>query len=337
MNYVAESCSAWPRQVQHDAERSARYNAAVFSTFLIVLPVFALIFAGWFARRIDVLREHAAAELNRFVVYLALPAMLAETILHASWAEIWQPGFVAAFGGSAVLLFALTMVIQLRRGAHLADAAIDGLNAGYANTGFIGFPLALVALGPAALAPAVVATIITACLLFAVAIALIELGLQAEASRGAILAKAGGRLIRNPILVAPLLAGIFAATGLTMPAPADGFLKLLAAAASPCALVALGAFLARSGKGAGAVREPAMLVGAKLFGQPLLAWGLATHVFRLPAPLTHTAVLLAALPTGTGPFMLAELYGRRAEVTSRVILASTIAAVITVSAYLALV
>ncbi len=307
----------------------------MLATFLVVLPIFALIFAGWFARRIDVLRDHGAAELNRFVVYLALPAMLIEIIITARWADIWQPAFVAAFGLSALLLFALTLFVQWRRRGDLADAAIDGLNAGYANTGFIGFPLALVALGPAALAPTVVATIITACLLFALAIMLIEIGLQSGASRGAIMAKAGGRLVRNPILVAPLVGFAFAASGLTLPAPAETFLKLLAAAASPCALVALGAFLASERKAAGEGRDSLTLVVAKLAGQPLAAWLLATFVFRLPAPLTHAAVLLAALPTGTGPFMLAELYGRRAEVTSRVILLSTIVSVFTVSAYLA--
>ena len=122
----------------------------MLSTFLVILPVFALIFAGWLARRIAVLREHAAAELNRFVVFLALPAMLFDIIVQARWADIWQPAFVAAFGLSAALLFGVTILIQHRRGAHLADAAIDGLNAGYANTGFIGFQLSFNKACPAA-------------------------------------------------------------------------------------------------------------------------------------------------------------------------------------------
>ena len=48
-----------------------------------------------------------------------------------------------------------------------------------------------------------------------------------------------------------------------------------------------------------------------------------------------SALLLAALPTGTGPFMLAEFYGRQALVTSRVVLATTILSVATLSLYLA--
>lgn len=52
--------------------------------------------------------------------------------------------------------------------------------------------------------------------------------------------------------------------------------------------------------------------------------------------LTHAAVLLAALPTGTGRFMLAELYRREVDVTSNSVLVSTVVWVLTVSGYLAL-
>jgi predicted permease len=65
-----------------------------------------------------------------------------------------------------------------------------------------------------------------------------------------------------------------------------------------------------------------------------LTWALAALVFRLPPVLLHAAVLLAALPTGTGPFMLAELYRREAAVTSSVILVSTVLSVGTLTAYL---
>ena len=79
----------------------------------------------------------------------------------------------------------------------------------------------------------------------------------------------------------------------------------------------------------------ALLVGLKLVLQPAATWLLATSVFGLSPLLTHTAVLLAALPTGTGPFMLAEFYRREAGVTSTVVLASTVVSLATISAYLA--
>ena len=309
----------------------------MLSTFLVVLPVFALIFAGWLARRSGLLGAQATTELNRFVVYLALPALLVDIITHAHWSEIWQPGFVAAFGLSAALTFGAVLAVRLRRRRPLADAAIDGLNAAYANTGYVGFPLALMALGPAALAPTLVATIITVCILFAIAIVLIEIALQAEARGARLVLKVLASLARNPLLVAPLLGALVPLAGLTLPAPAESFFKLLGGAASPCALVALGLFMGETRDAAERdLPAAALLVGCKLLLQPLLAWFFATRLFGLPPLLAHSAVLIAALPTGTGPFMLAELYRRDSNITATVILASTVLSVVTISLYLAI-
>ncbi|WP_454620302.1 AEC family transporter [Bradyrhizobium cenepequi] len=309
----------------------------MLSTLTTVLPIFALIFAGWLARRIGVLGPHASAELNRFVVYLALPALLFDVIAHAQWTDVWQPGFIAAFGIGAAMVFCLTIAVRLRRPRHLADAAIDGLNAGYANTGFVGFPLALVALGREALAPTLIATIITVCILFAIAIVLIEAGLQTEKRRKHLFIKVGGSLLRNPLLLAPVIGAIFPLAGLSVPGPAESFMKLLGGAASPCALIALGLFLAAKREATERdIGSAALLVSFKLVLQPAVTWVMATAVFGLSPLLTHVAVLLAALPTGTGPFMLAEFYQREADITSNVILASTAASVLTLSGYLAL-
>jgi hypothetical protein len=65
--------------------------------------------------------------------------------------------------------------------------------------------------------------------------------------------------------------------------------------------------------------------------QPVLTWWLAARVFALPLTLVQMAVVLAALPTGTGPFMLAEFYQREAHITSRTILLSTLGSLVSLS------
>src|SRR5690606_26093781 len=53
--------------------------------------------------------------------------------------------------------------------------------------------------------------------------------------------------------------------------------------------------------------------------------------FDMPLVWAQTAALMSALPTGTGPFMLARLYGRDAALGSRVILVSTVCSVARIS------
>lgn len=305
----------------------------MIATFLIVAPIFGLIFLGWLVRKIGLFGPAATTELNRFVVYLALPALLFDIIAHVHWSEIWQPGFILVFTLSSLIVFAAAMIIQRRTFA--ADAAIDALNAAYGNTGYMGFPLALLAFGQEAMAPATTATVITVCITFALAIIVVEAALHAKTKRSAIIFKVALSLSKNPLLAAPFAAALIPLTGLTLPVPVETFLKLLGGTASPCALVALGLFLGEKQAASVDTRSVVLLVCLKLIVKPLIAWGLATFVFRLPSLLTHMAVLMAALPTGTGPFMLAEFYGREAQVTSRVILVSTILSVVTLPAYLA--
>ncbi|RXZ32862.1 AEC family transporter [Oxalobacteraceae bacterium CAVE-383] len=311
----------------------------MFAIFTIVIPVFALIAAGFCCRRMNVFGATAAAELNRFVVYLALPALLFETIATTKWATLNQPGFIAAFGIGVAVVFGATLLLRMRGGRHLADCAIDSLNAAYANVAFIGFPLCFMALGREGLTAAMVATIITVCILFAIAITMIEFSLQHEQSSRQsnrqllpVLRKVGGSLSRNPLLLAPLLGALWTTGGAPLPDALASMLKLLGAAASPCALVSLGAFLAAGqGKRAEARSSASVLVLLKLVLQPAITWFLAFHVFSMPPAWANAALLLSALPTGTGPYMLAELYRREAAVTSSAILGSTVISLMTLA------
>lgn len=308
----------------------------MLSTLIVVLPVFALIFSGWLAFKLKILGPHAIAELNRFVVYLALPALLFDIMANTHGSELWQPGFIAVFLLSSAIAFALPFIIRLRGKQPLADSAIDGLNAAYPNTGYMGIPLSMIAFGSGVLAATTITIIITVCVTFAFAIVLIEIGLQTEKKPLHLAWKVTRSLIRNPLLVAPFLGMLVPVTGFTIPAPAETFLKMLGGAASPCALVALGLFLAQPRKiERESVNAIAFLVSVKLIIMPLATWLLAVHVFKLPPHLAQSATLLAALPAGTGPFMLAEHYRREAAITSNVILYSTTISVVTLSVFLA--
>jgi malonate transporter and related proteins len=294
------------------------------------LPVFALILTGYVCARRRILGTAATTSLNDFVVWLALPALLFQAMAQITWQQIDHPGFIAAFGGGMLATFVLCFVLERRRGQRLADRSIEGLDAAYANTGFMGIPLCLATFGAAGLPAAIIATLLTACVLFAGSIVLIEMDLQQARGVWRTMGKVGLSLARNPLVVSPVLGLVWAAVGAPLPAPVLRFTTLLGGAASPCALVTIGLFLAQTGN-AGKTAVVARLVGLKLLLQPAITAVLAFWVFPMPALWSHSALLLSALPIGTGPFMLAKLYDREAAVTSRAILFSTVLSVVTIS------
>jgi predicted permease len=238
---------------------------------------------------------------------------------------------MVVFRLSCFILFFATILIRMRK-SGLADASVEGLDAAYPNAGYMGFPLCFLVFGADSFPVVTIAAITTACVMFAVAIVLLEIGIQTERHPGRMALAVTRSLIKNPLVVSPAIGIAFAASGLPLPQAADTFLDLLSAAASPCALVALGLFLAAERTAVDKDRAGAvMLMLLKLFVQPALTYVLAYHVFDLPKVTADTAVLISALPTGTGPFMLAEYYKRDAAVTADTILYSTLASIVTIS------
>ncbi len=303
----------------------------MLSTIEILLPIFGLIFAGYLCRQHGIFGPAAASELNRLVVWLALPSLLFDIMAHATWQKLDHPGFAAAFGLGAAMVFVGVLAVTMLKGQNLTDASIEAIAVSYPNTAYIGFPLGMLLYGDASLVPSTIATIIVVCVLFAIAIILIEISLLKERRPHVILMKIGGKLLQNPLIIAPMAGVVVSATHLTVPNSLENLFKLAGTAASPCALICLGVFLGEKQSSHLNQLRPWALTLVKLLVQPALTWWLAACVFGLANHMVYIAVLLSALPTGTGPFMLAEFYKREPMVTSRTILLSTSLSIITLS------
>ena len=295
-----------------------------------VFPLFALILLGFIAGRKGLLGAGAVESLNKFVVWMALPALLFQVMAKITWEQINQPGYALASALAIATVFAVSYFTNGRRHGRLADTSLEGLAASYANAGYMGFPLCLMIFGEASLPAVVIATLLTACVLFAFTIVLIEIDLQGSGNLLGTIGKVGATVLRNPLVASPLLGAFVAIMQWPLPHAIDQFVTLLGAAASPCALVTIGLFLSHN-KPSGHQSAVWRIVGLKLVLHPAIAFVLAYWVFNMPPMWAASAVLLAALPVGTGPFMLATLYNREPAITSRAILISTVLSVLTVS------
>ena len=299
--------------------------------FNVVLPVFLLILIGYVGGRAGKLGINASVELNRFVVWLALPAQLFNFAANSGWQTLWQPGFITAFFLSCLIVFVLVLLVSWVCHRDLAAASFDSLSASYSNTGYMGIPLCALALGQDGLAPAIISTFIVF-VMFALATVLIEIGILSHKKPHEIGLSVIKSLCTNPLLIAPVAGLLWASSDLTLYDPIAQVIAFLAAASTPCALVAIGLFLMQKSTAA-----PARAWGislAKLILQPLIAWVIAGPILELPALWVSAIVILSALPTGTGPFMLAQYYKADGSVISRVVLITTVSSLLTLSLFL---
>lgn len=295
------------------------------------LPIFALILTGFICGYRRVFDRTATDNLNRFAVYLALPSLMFVAMSKITPDEVREFGFVGAFCGGFSVCFAVAFVISRLRGRRVANASIEGLDAGYSNVGFMGIPMCLLVFGPESAPVSIIATLFTACVLFLFAVVVVEIDLQKSRSFWSTLVRVVRSLLRSPLLIAPVAGLAVGLSGLTVPAPLTSFTTLLGGAASPAALICIGLFLAQERVVSHDAMSIGILVSLKLVLQPLVTALLAFYVFSMPPLWSHSAVILSALPIGSGPFTIAKLYGLEAGVTSGSILASHVFAVLTVS------
>lgn len=168
--------------------------------------------------------------------------------------------------------------------------------------------------------------------MFAIATALIEVGIQSHKKSHEIAWGVLRSLCTNPLLVAPMAGLVWSSTDLVLYDPLAQVISFLAAAATPCALVSIGLFLMQKEKSS--PQQAWSISFAKLIIQPLVAWLIAGPILDLPTLWVNAVVILAALPTGTGPFMLAQYYNADGGIISRVVLLTTVGSLLTLSLFL---
>lgn len=301
----------------------------------VAIPVFAIILAGYLAGRLRILGDAASEALNRFVYFFALPPVVFLGMARHPLEEVLNWPFIAAFLGAMLAVYAAGWAIGFAVHRERAPVlSMQALNACFANTGYMGIPLFLAAFGEAGLAPAILATVIMSAVMVGLAVVVLELSQRSGNGPVHALLDVARALLRNPLVMATVLGMAWSVAGLRVPVPLDSFGSLLGASAGPCALFAIGLFLAGRPLTAD-LGEIGWIVALKLLLQPLLTWWLAFQVLRLDPYWAASAVILAGLPTGALTFVIAQQYRVHVERTSAVILVSTIASVLTLSPLLA--
>ncbi len=304
--------------------------------FNVALPVFAIILAGVLSGKAKLLGPASSEALNKFVYWMALPPVLFLGTARRSLAEIFNAPFIGAFLGAMLAVYALGALIGRLAGRERTQVhCMQGLTAAFSNTGYMGIPLFLAAFGADRLAPAILATVIMSAIMVGIAVIWLEFANSHGHGLGKALRDVGRALATNPLIVSTAVGIAWSALipGIPVPRPIATFCELMGAAAGPCALFAIGLFLASRNPKADMV-EVGWISALKLLAQPALTWALTETLFPMDRFWTGSAILLAALPTGALTFVVAQQYQIYVERTSAAILVSTVLSVVTLSALL---
>ncbi|MBM6595505.1 AEC family transporter [Microvirga pudoricolor] len=294
----------------------------MLESLAIVFPIFGLIAIGYGGGRFGLLTSRMGEGLSEFVFTLGIPCLIFRTLVRAEIPEVQPWGYwISYFVGVAVVWGIATLVGKRFFGLGGVSGVVAGFSAGQANTVFVGIPMILKAYGDEGAVPLFLLIAVHLPVTMTLATVLAE-------GRGASPLTLLRRLFTHPIVVGILAGSALRPIAAHIPAPAWQIVDLLAGAAVPCALVAMGISLRRYGLGSG-WQMPAVISGLKLVVHPLIVLVLATQVFQMPPAWSGVAVLFASCPSGINAYLFAERYNEGVALASASVTLSTMLALVT--------
>jgi malonate transporter and related proteins len=303
----------------------------MLEVFNLVIPFFGLIFLGFVVAKFANQPVEALGWMNLFIIYVALPALFFKLISETPIEQLasWQFVLTTTISTFLVFLVMFALAMRLTRG-NIAESTVQGLAAAYGNIGYMGPGLALLALGPAASVPVALIFCFENALHFTVAPTMMALSGRDRRRKGVLALEVVKKIVTHPFMIATFLGILAAALELRPAEPLARLLAYLSNSAAPCALFAMGVSMAlRPLKRV--PKELLAILPIKLALQPALVYLLLSWTGDYPPVWVFTAVLMAALPTATNVFVLAQQYQVWMERASAAVLTSTTASVVTVT------
>ncbi|WP_417585709.1 AEC family transporter [Pelagibacterium sp.] len=290
--------------------------------FSLIAPFFIYIGLGFLAQKVHEKSDGAQDWLDSFVFYLAMPALLFQTISRAGPPSVDVMLTLSVTSVVTTALFMLTAALG-RRHDQDADKAVSGLLGSYSNIGYMGPVLSVQLFGEAAGLPAAMIF----CSEIIVLLSLWMLATAGASAEGLLLALV--KAVRHPFVLTVAFALVLTAFGISFAGPIDVAMIGLSNAAAPCALFSLGLTLARQ---KGLSVSPGLTIGlvGKLVLHPVLMALCLWPVLHHQPIWLGTAILMASLPPAANVYVLAQSAGRSARLAASGVMYGTLASAITV-------
>ena len=279
--------------------------------FTTIIPIFAVVILGCIARRKGFMPEAFLGPANRLVFYLAIPALIFQSIARASLHTQFNAAVLLLTILAAVLAYTSAWLIahfihwpSNRKGTFIQCA-------GHGNLGYIGLPVALYFLGETGLIKASILAGFLMILQNTLSVLVLQAHCIDEADAGKKAQAIAKSLVRNPVILSALSGVLVSFWEIPIPLAIQRFLEILSGLAPPMSLLLIGASLSLT-----VMRQNFLFVlGAvvyKIIALPLMGLILFSFFKITPADFLPGLILLAT-PTATVAYVMSkEMHGDEA-------------------------
>lgn len=285
------------------------HGIAMLNIITVLLPLFLVMAVGYGFTRSGVFNRDGLTALGRFVINIALPALIFKTLAEKSLADILIPAYLFGYALATLSSFAAGLAISLCISRqNLTASAVNALGQSFSNSAFIGYPLLLGVLGGNnAGVYFALATTVENMLLLPIFLALAESGQTKRTSFAHRLMHILANTLRKPLIIA--LAGglLFSAFDWQLPLPAQKAIDLLAGAAAPLAIFVIGGGLSGISL-KGNIPAIVQITLGKLILMPALA-ALFIHLLGGSGEMVFAGALMGGVAMANTVAIFAQHYG----------------------------
>lgn len=287
-------------------------------SFNAIAPLFLLIAAGFLIRRQGLVRDEALPQMNSLAFTVFLPALLFSNLYSTNLQSAFAPDLLAyaVFAALGMYGLAVAAVCMLEKDSKSRGAMIQAIYR--SNFVLLGLPIVQTLfegqdLGVTSVIIAVVVPIFNV-------LAVVTL----EVFRGGRVQwkKVVVGIAKNPLILASLLGFGCMALGIQLPVFLHTAIKNLATAATPVALVVLGASI-HVELIAGNTRNLVICVLGRLVAAPLLFISIAAALGFRGIELATLLAMLAA-PTAVSSFTMAQQMDSNGELAAEAVVMSSV-------------
>lgn len=306
----------------------------MLSILSITGPIYLAVLIGFACTRFGLFAKADMRLFGKFVINLALPALLFNALASRSLSDILHPSYLGAYALAGLLAIGLGLLanrVLARRSFSYSSMFAMGISC--PNSGFVGYPVLLLTLGSSVAGVGLALNMMVENLLL-IPLLLAFADLEGDKGQaGRVLLRTLKGLARNPMIIA-LVAGLLASlVGWSPPAPISRTVNLFAQASGALSLFVIGGSLAGQPlRGMG----PAVLqiTLGKLVLHPLIMLAVLTWLVPVADPQLRTAVLLTtAMPIMGIYTILSQRHGHEG-ISAAALMATTAASFVTLSGLL---
>ncbi len=279
-----------------------------------LVPVSFIILMGVIAGRTLRLEN---STLSQLAVYILTPTLIASNLYKTTLSTENILDLVIAYGAICALVYAIALALVKLLNVQQEQQKSLIASAVFANTGNMGLPLSLFALGEGGLERAIVCLIISSLIIFSIGPALLQGGGWQDSIR---------LTLRLPLLWAMLAGMSLRLFSIRLPLRLDDGIHLLGGAAIPLALLVLGIQLSHTALKIGGYEV--LTATIRLLVAPAVAYSVG-RILGLEMLDVQVLILQSAMPTAVNTVVLVTEFGGDASWAARAVVVSTIMSLIT--------